>query len=446
MMRHPSAVMPKSGMSGRWRGGGAMPGYLTTWARRVVRFTERLWVRVMLVAALALVAAGAAALVGPFIPSAVDEYVGAEATDGILAIIASSMLAVTIFSLGVMVQIHRAVSGQWTPRVHRLLTRDRATINVLATFVGAWLFALVSIILRSAAYVGERETVVLFGMTLLVVALIVVMLVRWIAHLEQFGSLAHTNGRIEEEACRALQARMRTPCLGGRPLLGGREAIPWDADEVLAHATGWVRNVHEAALADLGREHGMGVYLSAPVGRFVHERDVIAHVGARAPGLHEAVRRAIVIGPLRSFEQDPRFGLVVLGEVASKALSSGINDAGTAIDVIGRVARVLEGWRDEAAGAGDPPHPHLHVPPLRAADLLEDAFAPIARDGAGVAEVQIHLQRTLGALARHDEPSMAAAARAMADDAWRRARAAMDASDLERVEEALPRTVRRTAA
>ena len=423
-----------------------MLGHLTTWGRKAVRFSERLWVRIVLVATLALVAAGTATLVGPLIPHSVEDYVGAEATDGILAIIASSMLAVTIFSLGVMVQVHRAVAGQWTPRAHRLLTRDRATMNVLATFVGAWLFALASIILRSAAYFGERETVVLFGMTLVVVALIVVVIVRWIAHLEQFGSLAHTNGRLEEEAQRTLDARMRTPCLGGRPLLGGREAIPWDADEVSAHATGWVRHVYEAALADLGREHGTDVYLWAPVGRFVHEHDVIAYVGARGPGLHEAVRRAIAIGPLRSFEQDPRFGLVALGEVASKALSPGINDPGTAIDVIGRVARVLAAWRDEAAGAGDPRHPNLHVPPLRAADLLEDAFAPIARDGADTAEVQIHLQRALAALARHDEPSMAAAARAMAEDAWRRARDAMDAADLRRVEDALPRTVRRSAA
>ena len=422
-----------------------MPGRLRTWTTKARRFVERLWVRIAVIASLALVAVVMAAMVGPFIPDAVRGYVASEATDGILAILASSMLAVTIFSLSVMVQIHRAVSGQWSPRAHRLVVRDPTTISVLAAFVGAWLFALAGIILRSAGFIGEADTVALFAMTMLVVGLIVVTIVRWVSHLEMLGSLAHTNDGLERKAREALEARMRLPCLGGRPLLGGRDAIPWDAREVRARDTGWLRTVYAADLDRLGRQHGTGVYLAVPVGRFVYEGDVVAHVESGDAELHDAVRRNLEIGEARSFDQDPRFGLVVLAEVASKALSPGINDAGTAIDVIGRVARVLLRWRDEAGAAGDPPHPNLHVAPLRASDLVEDAFMPIVRDGASSAEVQIHLQRALTALARHDEPSMAAAARDAAEDAWERARDAMAPHDLERLRDAVPRRLQRAA-
>ena len=413
-----------------------MAAILSTWTRRLIRAGRRLWVRIALIAALALVAAGVAALVGPFIPEGLRDVVGPEAVDDILRIIASSMLAVTIFSLSVMVSVHRAVSGQWSPRAHRLLVRDPTTMGVLATFVGAWLFALAAIILRSAALIGEGEVVVLFAMTMLVVALIVYTIVRWIAHLERLGSLTQTNERLEREARRALEARMAEPCLGGWPLADPAR-VPRDAEEVRATRTGWVRHVYEDALQDLAHEHGTEIHLHAPIGRFVHAGDRLAHVGARGEGLHEGVRRHVSIGELRSFEQDPRFGMVVLGEVASKALSPGINDAGTAIDVIGRVARVLEAWRQEAP-EGEPRRPRLHVPPLRAADMLEDAFAPVIRDGAGVVEVQIHLRRALAALARHDEPGMGAAARAMAAEARERAVEAMGPHDRARLEAASP--------
>ena len=153
----------------------------------------------------------------------------------------------------------------------------------------------------------------------------------------------------------------------------------------------------------------------------------------------------MTIGEMRDYEQDPRFGLVVLGEVASKALSPGINDAGTAIEVIGRILRALEAWREDDP-ARVPRHPNLHVPPLRASDLLEDAFAPIARDGASTVEVHMHLQNALRALERHGGASMAAAARDMADYAWTRAEAEMAAPDLERLTRSLPRTTQRVAA
>ena len=422
-----------------------MPGYLSTWISKARRFLGRLWVRIALIAALALVAVAVASVAGPYVPDGLKGFLADEATDGILHIIASSMLAVTIFSLSVMVQIHRAVSGQWTPRAHRLVLRDHTTITVLSTFVGAWLFALAGIILRSAGFIGTQETLVLFAVTLVVVGLIVVTIVRWASHLELLGSLAHTNDGLEHQAREALEARMRLPCLGGRPLLGGRDAIPWDAQEVRSHDTGWLRWLYASELDDIGREHGTDIHVWAPVGRFVYEGEVLAYVGSNDPEVHDAVRRNIEIGSLRTFEQDPRFGLVVLSEVASKALSPGINDSGTAIDVIGRAARVLLLWRDEAAAAGDPPHPNLHMAPLRATDLIEDAFAPILRDGASAAEVQIHLHRALAALARHDEPSMAAAAREAARDAWARAEEAMDPRDFARLRRAVPGGLREAA-
>lgn len=423
-----------------------MSGRLRTWIRRIREFAQRLWVRTALIAGLALLAAGLSTLVGPLVPQSWADLVGARAVDDVLHVLASSMLAVTTFSLSVMVTLHRAVSGQWTPRAHRLIARDGTTMTVLATFVGAWLFALVGIIMRWTSAINDGDVVVMFFMTMVVVALIVVTMVRWIAHLDRMGSLSETGGRLEDEARRVLQARMREPCLGGHPLREGREAVPWDAIEVRSDRTGWVRGVFEEALEDAAELAGTDVYLMVPVGRFVHRGEVLALIGAAGEGLADAVRGAIEVGPERSYAQDPRFCLVVMSEIASKALSPGVNDPGTAVEMIGRMVRVLESWGDEIEGARNPMRTRLHVPPLRAPDLIEDAFLPIARHGADAPEVGQHLQRALWALTGHDEPSMAAAARAAAQDAHRRAAAVLDPTDLALLEAAMPRAARRVAA
>ena len=116
----------------------------------------------------------------------------------------------------------------------------------------------------------------------------------------------------------------------------------------------------------------------------------------------ESVVKAFTVGDERSFDQDPRFGLSVLSEIASRALSAALNDPGTAIDVIGRAVRVLSVWSGHAEDDGEAEvlYPRLRVRPVELDDLFDDIFTPIARDGAGVVEVHIRLQKALLILGR----------------------------------------------
>src|SRR5690606_37878656 len=100
-----------------------------------------------------------------------------------------------------------------------------------------------------------------------------------------------------------------------------------------------------------------------------------------------------------SFEQDPRLGLGVMAAIGCRARSPATDDSGTAIDVIGRLTRLLAQW---AEGRADVPvrYPKLHLHPLSDADLFEDAFMLIARDGAALIEVQLRLHKSLAALQR----------------------------------------------
>jgi uncharacterized membrane protein len=56
----------------------------------------------------------------------------------------------------------------------------------------------------------------------------------------------------------------------------------------------------------------------------------------------------------------------------------------------------------QPAEARDPTCPRVFVPRPALSEMVEDAFRPIARDGAGMIEVGIRLQKTLAALAGAD--------------------------------------------
>ena len=136
---------------------------------------------------------------------------------------------------------------------------------------------------------------------------------------------------------------------------------------------------------------------------------------------------AFTIGDARSYEQDPRFGLIVLAEVASRALSPGVNDPGTAIDVIGTAVRLLHEWcrpvEDDEEGKIE--YPRIFVPQLNERHLIEDIFTPIARDGAALAEVGIRLQKALRAVAAMPSQDLRVAAAGQALEARERGEKAL---------------------
>lgn len=401
----------------------------TAWLLR--RLFSQIWVRAVSFAVLGVVTALAGVFLAPLIPDSVGTRIGAGSVDQILSILASSMLAVVTFSLSVAVQAFAAAANTATPRSTKLLQEDHTTQNVLATFVGAFLFSLVGIIALNAGVYGQKGRVVLFAATILVVALVVVALLRWIDHLMRFGRMGDTLDRVEQAATDALKVRARMPCLGGRPLL---DAMPDDATRVCSDQIGYVQHVDMEALAECAEALGAEIWLADLPGSFVHPAEPLLGVSGAVLSDENArrLRNAFTVESVRTFEQDPRFGLIVLSEIASRALSPAVNDPGTAIDVLGRLVRVLSHWDGRADP--DPDYPRVHVPPVRPEEMLEDAFQPIARDGAAVVEVQVRLQKALAALAGTVPDEFSIAARAMSAESLERANAALEKdADRERV-------------
>lgn len=375
----------------------------------LLQITRQLWFRAALFSVLAIATALVAVVLAPYIPDNVSTSIGAQAVDKILGVLATSMLAVAIFSLSTMVSAYIAATSTVTPRAFRLLIEDGFTQNALSTFVGSFLFSLVGLIALSTGLYDVRGRLVLFVVTLGLIVFIVLTLLRWIDHVSKLGQVAETADRIEDAACEAMRQRHRRPFLGGQPL-NDRSIIPADATSVYAQRIGYVQHVDVGALSELAGTHeGSAVYIGCQPGSFVDPARPVAWISGipSDDATLESVRTAFTVADLRTFDQDPRFGLVVLSEIASRALSMAINDPGTAIDVIGRAVRVLSTWA-QPPPVGDDPHkvhyPNVHVPPIGLEALFDDAFRPIARDGAGMIEIGIRLQKAFRALAMLDDP------------------------------------------
>ena len=162
---------------------------MTRWQWILRQMSRRLFLRAGVISALSVASAVLAILLKDYIPENLVLTLGADAVGSILTIIASSMLAVTTFSLSTVVQAFATAATTATPRATALLQDDTAVQNMLSTFVGAFIFSLAGLILLKTGIYGESGRVVLFLVTILVVVLLVMTLLRWIDFLLSFGRL-----------------------------------------------------------------------------------------------------------------------------------------------------------------------------------------------------------------------------------------------------------------
>jgi len=407
---------------------------MSRWRWLLKRLTRQLWFRASLLAMLGVLTAVFASLAEAYLPWSLPGTIERDAVENLLQIIATSMLAVTTFSLSIMVSAFGSATSNVTPRATLLLMEDQRTQNVLSTFLGAFLFGIVGIVLLKTGAYGERGRIVLFAVTVLVIALVVIMLLRWIDHLTHYGRVGETTARVENAARTALMERASEPGLGGRLLASG-EAPPASAVAVFADRMGYVQHVDVDALQKRAEAEDWTIHVHAVPGKYVFDQMPLCFIAGAAVEEEalEEVREAFSIRSERSFDQDPRFGLCVLSEIAQRALSPAINDPGTAIDVIGRQTRLLAGYARAAGKAKPPDCTRVLMPPLDADDLFDDAFRAIGRDGAGVVEVLLRLRKALRTLQQADCPGFASAAEAQDRIVLARAEQALPAVDMERL-------------
>ncbi|WP_313593199.1 DUF2254 domain-containing protein [Agrobacterium cavarae] len=372
------------------------------WLNQIVR---RIWFRATLFSVGGVVTALLAVAFSSYIPAELPAKIGADAVDKILGIIASSMLTVTTFSLSTMVAAYSAATNNVTPRATKLVMEDSTTQNVLATFVGSFLFSLVGIIALATGAYGDQGRVILFVVTIGVILLIIVTLLRWIDHLSRLGRVTETTERVEKATIEALRSWIESPCLSGKELEDNDPRLSAPNTPVHQPKVGYVQHVDGGALGQISEELDVEIAVVAIAGKLVAPNIPLAWIiGDVDEEGQIRIASAFTIGDVRSFDQDPRFGAAVLAEIASRSLSQAINDSGTAIDLISRYMRVLTVW-DEHADEIDVQYPRLHVAPIRLEDIFDDLFIPLARDGAAILEVGIRLQKAFITLSgfRHPE-------------------------------------------
>lgn len=271
---------------------------------------------------------------------------GAEGARGVLSTVAGSIITVTGVVFSITIVVLQLASSQFSPRVLRSFTEDRANQLVLGVFIGTFTYSLLVLrTVRSEFADYSRFVPTLSVNTAVLLALISMgFLIYFIYHIARSIQAETIIQRVTNDALEVVEQ------LFPEELGQAADGVPGmpDADTsalplIEATRSGFLQGIDSKRVLKFAEEHDVVLKLEHRIGSFIVTGDtVISVVAGSVTGLPiKSLREALLIGQERTRHQDVERGLIELTDIAVRALSPGINDPTTAVGCVHRFTEIF---------------------------------------------------------------------------------------------------------
>ncbi len=334
---------------------------------------------------------------------------GADGARSVLSVIAGSVMTVVSIVFSITVTALAQTSSHYGPRVLRNFTSDRANQFVLGTFIATFVYCL--LVLRTVRSFNEISFIpylsVNIGVGLSLASLAV--LIFFIHHVSQNIQAEHLIAGVGEDFQKLLPHLFPDRIGDEAPECKAPPEEEWEmAREVVARSDGYVQRVDEGQIMHLAIQHDLKLRIDRRPGDFVSSDARLIRV---LPPSHltdkanDALQNCFSVGRHRTPHQDATYVIQQLVEIASLALSPGVNEpftALTAIDWIGASLRSVACRRIPSAQRCDENGQfRVMARPVGFVELVNAAFDPIRLYGAQTPDIAISLLKVIQELIPH---------------------------------------------
>ena len=223
-------------------------------------------------------------------------------------------------------------------------TRDRILFHALGAFTATFVYALFTLawVDRNGSAKVPLSATLLVGIMIIISMLMFARLMQRLGDL-QIGNVLHLVG---DQGRAVINDMFRR--LNGKP---GAVRVSIADRAKLGQAIQTVKYFGKPraiakfdvdSLVALAQQAGGTIVMACAVGDTLVEGTVLLRLhDARASLPEEALFRGVVLGRVRTFEQDPKYPIRLLVDIAIKALSPAINDPTTAVQTIDQLEDLL---------------------------------------------------------------------------------------------------------
>jgi uncharacterized membrane protein len=265
----------------------------------------------------------------------------ASAAIAIYSSIASGMIALTgiVFSLTfVMVQFSATA---YSPRLVLWVARDPLLSHSLGVFTATFLYAIAAIAWVDRSGLGKVPFISVF----MVVVLLLASVGMFVGLTQRIGMLHITRMLFfTGDQAREVINSIYPPIDSVDAYVRTREFRALPHSQILTHQgePRTVQTIDVARLTELATAHDGVIEMLVEVGdAVIDSTPLLRHYCGRQPGDVRELRHAITLGDERTFDQDPKYAIRLLVDIAIKALSPAVNDPTTAVQVLDHIQDLL---------------------------------------------------------------------------------------------------------
>lgn len=267
----------------------------------------------------------------------------------VLATVAGAMLSIAATTFSIALAAIVFASGSYGPHILPQYRRDRLVQATLGVFLGNFAYALLGLYAVEVGSYGTPTLLIAVGLALAFIAL--GMLVLFIGHMIRMlhvSSVIGTTGRlalslldrvlpVEEKRKELIDEKQRADSMT-------ELSAETEGKLLNAEVTGYIRAVETDLLLRAAERDDLTIAVLVRPGDYVTPTTPLARVTPGLPSGRSAkqLAQAFDLGEQRSPEQDIAFTLDELSTIAFRALSPGINDPFTAIDVLHQMSAIVD--------------------------------------------------------------------------------------------------------
>jgi uncharacterized membrane protein len=325
----------------------------------------------------------------------------------LLSAAASGMMSLTgiVFAMAFVMVQFSAIA--YSPRLVLWFARDRMLFHALGAFTATFIYALFALawVDRGGSAKVPLFSMLLVGIMIIISVLLFSRLVQRLGDL-QIGNVLHLVGDQGRAVIAEMFGRPKDKSASRAPEATADRALLGRVTQTVKYL-GKPRTIAKLdvdSLVALARQARGTIVMASAVGDTLAEGATLLHVqDSETPLPEDALRRAVRLERERTFEQDPKYPIRLLVDIAIKALSPAINDPTTAVQTIDQLEDLLRrlGSAEIDAGhvADESGALRLVFPTPTWEDYLTLAFDEIRHFGSNSVQVMRRMRSALVGLA-----------------------------------------------
>ena len=262
-----------------------------------------------------------------------------ETARAILTTLIGGILSLTVFSFTMVMVVLSQASSNFSPRLLPSLVSNKRHQLILGVYIGTLLYCIIILIVLGANNIETHSVGFPTMLATISGVFCIGLFVYFIHSISTSIQIQNIIDNIFRSSSRSLDKDYED---SSNLKVGLQEFRMDDFETIYSHKSGYYKGFDNSLLSDSLVEHCHQIEILPYVGSHVWEGMPLLKVqNMIEDGDLEDLLLCVNISSNRSDQNEGFDGVVKLMEIAVKAMSPGINDPGTAIDAINRLAPLL---------------------------------------------------------------------------------------------------------